>query len=277
MSRRRRHLVVVGLVALVGLSGCSTLLGGGGSAGALSKDADYRWDADADAYIEINEGNYTAVYNASTKTTGNETAIAVYGHDTLGSEQPIGVAALQFRYRNGTVLRYREGGDIVAVHPNGTTVDVPDDRMGVNRGQHRTKIRLPTTEGQVAFTKSKNGKQISTPTFVEGTYVVVLPPDTDVRVPLLGSTNPGGASVSTVDGRVRVRWEEVSGSGVSVRYYLDRDLLIFGGLAVGLLVLGVAGGVYYLLQIRETIRRREEVGLDVDIDDDDREPPPGFR
>lgn len=279
MSRGRRVLATVALVALVGLSGCSTLFGGGGvDAAALSKDADYRWDADADAYIEINEGNYTAVYNVSAKTTGNDTAIAVYGHDTLGSEQPIGVAALQFRYSNGTVLRYRDGRDLVAVHPNGTTVDVPDGRMGVSRGQRRTKIRLPTTDGQVAFTKSKNGKQVSTPTFVEGTYVVVLPENTDVRVPLLGSTNPGGATVTTVEGRVHVRWEQVSAPGVSVRYYLDRDLLIFGGLAVGLVALGIGGAAYYLLQIRETVRKREEVGLDVEVeDDDDGGPPPGFR
>lgn len=278
MSRRRLLLATVALLVLAGLAGCTGLFGGGGgNPGALSKNASYDWDADADAHIEINRGNYTAVYNASAKTTGNNTTIAVYGHDTLGMEQPKGIAALQFRYRNGTVLRYREGGDVVAVHPNGTTADVPDDRLAVGRGQHRAKIRLPTTDGQVAFTTSKNGKQVSTPTFVRGTYVMVLPANTGVRVPLLGSTSPGGASISTVDGRVHVRWESVGGSGVSVRYYLDRDLLIFGGLAVGLVVLGVLGGAYYLLQIRETVRRREEVGVDVEVGDDDGDPPPGFR
>lgn len=278
MTRFRLVLATVGLAALVGLAGCSTLFGGGGvDPGALSKDADYDWETDADAYLEVNRDNYTSVYNASAKTTGNDTAIAVYTHDTLGMEVPLEVAALQFRYRNGTVLRYEEGGNLVADYPNGTTgVDVPDGRIGVATGQRRTKIRLPTTDGQVAFTAPKNGKRVSTPTFVEGSYVVVLPANTDVRVPLLGSTRPGGASVATRDGRVHIRWESVGGPSVSVRYYLIRDLLLFGGIGAGLVVLGVLGAGYFLLQIRETVRKREEVGLDVEVEDDDREPPPGF-
>lgn len=279
MNRRRRIAATVALAALVGLSGCSTLFGGGGvDPGELSRNADYHWASDADAYIELHEGNYTAVYNTSAKTTGNNTTIAVYGRDTLGMEEPLDIAALQFRYRNGTVLRYEKDGNLVADYPNGSTgIDVPDGRLGVATTQRRTRIRLPTTDGQVAFTAPKSGKQISTPTFVEGSYVVVLPPNTGVRVPLLGSTSPRGAEISTVDGRVHVRWEQVSAGGVSVRYYLDRDLLLFGGLAAGLVVLGLLGSVYYLLQIRETVRKREEVDLDVEVEDDDRRPPPGFR
>jgi hypothetical protein len=42
-------------------------------------------------------------------------------------------------------------------------------------------------------------------------------------------------------------------------------------------VLGTGGALYYYLQIRETVKRREEVGLDIDIEDDDgRDPPPGM-
>jgi uncharacterized protein HemX len=61
-----------------------------------------------------------------------------------------------------------------------------------------------------------------------------------------------------------------------VRYYLQRDLYLFGGLLALMLVVGAGGAGYYYLQIRETVRRREEVGLDVDVEDDRDDPPPGM-
>jgi uncharacterized protein HemX len=44
-----------------------------------------------------------------------------------------------------------------------------------------------------------------------------------------------------------------------------------------LLVLGVGGAAYYYRQIRETVKKREEVGLDVETgDDSEGGGPPGF-
>jgi len=275
---RRLALATLSLLALAGLAGCSTVFGPGEvDYEALSADADYRWDADADAYIEVNRGNYTAVYNASAKTTGDNDTIAVNDRDALGTDNPLDLSALRFRYRNGTVLRF-EGEDVVADYPNGTTGDVPDDRLTVERTRKQTEIGLPTTNGTVAFTTPKNGKRVATPTFVEGAYEVVLPARAAVGIPILASVRPGGHETTTDDrGRVHVRWESVTGSSVSVRYYLERDLLLFGGLVAATVVVGLVGVVYYLLQIRETVRKREEVGLDVDVEDDDSEPPPGFQ
>jgi len=48
-------------------------------------------------------------------------------------------------------------------------------------------------------------------------------------------------------------------------------------LAIGGSAIGIAGAAYYAIQLRETRRKREEVGLDMDVEDDDRDgPPPGM-
>ena len=71
---------------------------------------------------------------------------------------------------------------------------------------------------------------------------------------------------------------DVTSDSVAAQFYMPRDLQI---LAVVLSVAGVvaAGGVaYYLRKIRDLRARREEMGLDVDTEDDDfgRDPPPGM-
>jgi hypothetical protein len=70
----------------------------------------------------------------------------------------------------------------------------------------------------------------------------------------------------------------VTSDSVAVRYYLQRDLYIFGGAAAGLFAAGVVGTLYYRRQIEELRKRREEMGIDVDTDDDDfgDGPPPGM-
>ena len=93
-----------------------------------------------------------------------------------------------------------------------------------------------------------------------------------------GNINPRGHEV-TVDGDRRIiRWDSVATESVSVQFYLQRDLLIFGGAAVGLTIVGAAGALYYKRRIDELRRRREELGLDVDTEDDEfrDDPPPGM-
>jgi uncharacterized protein HemX len=48
-----------------------------------------------------------------------------------------------------------------------------------------------------------------------------------------------------------------------VSYYLARDLWIFGGVLALFLLVGIGGVAYYLLQIRQLERQREETGLDM--------------
>jgi hypothetical protein len=279
MSRRRRLLGVAMLAGLLVLSGCSTLLGGGSvNQGALAADpgVEYQWDTDADARIELYRNNYTAVYRVGNRTTGSleePYSMELYNRDALGTDQPLTPESFQLRYENGTLLRFVEGEDganLVMVK-NGTRTDVDDSLLVVNQTRRRTQVFLPVNDSaQVAFVGPKNGKSVSTPQFVRGSYEMRLTDGARVGLPILSDVTPGGSDTDRVDDRVVVRWESVENApSVSVRYYLERDLLLFGGLAGLGLVAGIAGGVYYYLGIRETVKRREEVGLDVDTGDDD--------
>lgn len=282
----RRALPLLLLALLAASAGCSSVLGPGSpDAGSLAENASYDWDRDRAGYLEVNRDNYTAVYAVGNRTTGNleadDPTVELYTHDVLGTEEPLEVAAVQFRFPNGTRVTFRESeGSAVAVvsYPNGSTRSEPGV-LTVNRTRKRTVVHLPANEtGKLAFTTPKNGKRVSTPTFVRGDYEMVLPPDTDVSVPLLGQVRPPRDDARTVDGRVHVYWRDVGAKSLTVRYYLERDLFLFAALAGGLTLTGIVGAVYYARQIRQTRKRREEVGLDVDVGDDDREgPPPGMR
>ncbi|WP_255196792.1 DUF5803 family protein [Halorarius litoreus] len=282
----RKYLALFGLVLLTASAGCSSFLGPGPvDAGAVSKDATYDWAEPGSAYIEINRNNYTATYAVANRTTGDfeddDPTIELYTRDALGTEQPLDLAAVQFHYPNGTTVAFRErDGRAVSViaYPNGTTEETPQ-AMFINKTRRRTVVHLPANEtGELGVTIAKNGKQISSPTFVEGDYEMVLPADTDISIPLLAQVRPARSGAETIDNRVHVYWEDVTAPSIAVRYYLERDLFIFSALVGGLSLMGLVGAIYYLRQIRETRRRREEVGLDMDIEDDDRKgPPPGMR
>ena len=104
-----------------------------------------------------------------------------------------------------------------------------------------------------------------------------LPESARVGVPLLSQVRPGATNRTVRNNQLTLSWEDVSAPNLTVRYYLQRDLLLFGGLVIGAIIIGVGGALYYYRQLRATQRKREEVGLDIDIEDDDRdEPPPGM-
>lgn len=272
----RRLLAALALVALIGISGCTTLLGSdAGDPEALSADAEYEYDTDRDAFITVNRENYTAVYNVSAKVTGDNGTMAFYRTNALTLENPLEVEALQFRYANGTIVRYVDG-EAVLIREDGT--QEPTDALSVDTTRQRTIVALPATEGQVAFTTPKSGKEIAVYTPVHGSYEVALPPGRDASVPILSRTRPSNDDRVVVDDRVHLQWDNVETSVLSIRWYLDRDLWLFGGLAVVGALLGVVGIVYYYRSIRMAEKRRDEAGLDVDTGDDGREgPPPGMR
>ena len=246
---KRKVAALAALVLLATSAGCTSLFGPGQlSDDQLNEEATYDWDRNATVTIDIHTDNYTAVYRFENRSSRE---LQVYGHDTLGLERPLDVHALRYRYPNGTVI-------------------APEDSeaFSVSQGREQLTVSFPQVNGSLAYTVPKNGKTVTTPAFVDGaSYEVIVPPKTDVAVPLLGKVRPGGYTAEEVDGRVHVRWDEVTANTISVRYYLDRDLLIFGGLTGVLTVAGVIGAAYYLLQIKELERRREEVGLDVDGDE----------
>lgn len=250
----RRYLPVVALLAVFVLAGC---LGGNGlSDSQLNQNESYEWNTSASATIRLGGDSYTSIYRIN-----GSSGLNVYQRDVFNNREPLEVRALRFRYPNGTV-----------VSPENSTLDA-----GSNGD--RTRLKLPNETGWVAFTADQEGKNFRTPTFVGGDYDVVLPPDTGVGIPILSHVVPGGYETEEIDGRVHVTWSNVNDDTVIVEYYLNRDLLLFGGMFGILFVVAVGGGIYYWRQIRALEQRREEVGLDVEDDEDDprdKGPPPGM-
>ncbi|MFB6167477.1 MAG: DUF5803 family protein [Haloferacaceae archaeon] len=270
MSRPRSLLPVVALVGLLLLSGCAGLLGGGSVSDEQLAEApagadSYDWSTDADVHVVVTENaRFRGVYRINRSARDS---VQLFRRDAFGGRSPIPVSALRYRYPNGTVV-------------NGTEFEARGG--GISRTREEVNVSLPaqsgTETGQLAFSSSSTPKQFTLPVFVEGSYVVVLPENRRVGVPPFGSVSPGGSEVGRTEaGRTIIRWDEVQSDSIAVRFYLERDLYAFGALAVIGLVVGGGGLLYYRQQIKRLRERREEMGLDVDVEDDDsRRPPPGM-
>jgi hypothetical protein len=261
----RRHLLPLALVALTFVSGCAGLFG----AQPISEDrldeeppAPYVWESDVDAHITITaDARFQAVY----RPDGD--SMELFRRDGFGGRNAIPVSAVRYRYPNGTVVT---GSEIRA-------------RGGeIERSRERVSVVLPSDapagEGRLAFTSSSTPKRFTLPTFVNGSHAVVLPPDRRVEVFPFGKIDPPGYEVETAGDQRVIRWESVEADSIAVQFYLQRDLLIFGGAAAGLAAVGAAGALYYRRRIEELRRRREELGLDVETEDDEfrDDPPPGM-
>jgi len=258
----RRHLALVAVIGLVALTGCSALTGPSDvDPNQLNENASYEWNTSADASVTVSRSSYTAVYDVD-----NASTFEVYDRDGLGRERSVPISALRFRY------------------PNGTVVAPSDASLSATKTDSRTTVQLPgNVSGELAFTAPRSGKRFSVPTLIEGgSYAVRLPENARIGIPLLSQASPGGYETTVSEPYMTVRWSEVTRDAISVRYYLQRDLLIFSGLAVIALVVGVGGTLYYYRQLQAVRRRRKEAGIDLeegDGDDDprDRGPPPGMR
>lgn len=256
----RRVLLAVGLVALlVGLAGCASFFGPGQpDPDDLSANATYDWDTNATTTYNVSRGSYTAVIDIE-----NRSSLVVYGRDELGTDQPLPLRALKFRYENGTVVTANASA------------------LGARNEGQRTNVSLPGTAGKLAFSAPRpNAKRFSTPVFVEGSHAVVLPRRARVGIPLLSQVSPPADGTTVERNRMTVRWADLDRGPVVVRYYLQRDVLLFGGMGAVLAVVGIVGALYYYRQIRTLEKKREEIGLDVETEDDDfgdDGPPPGMR
>jgi hypothetical protein len=246
-----RRLAVLGLVGLLVLAGCTGT--SEVSQEELSGEASYDWDADAKTTFNLSRGSYTTVVHLQ-----NQSTLRVYERDALGSEAPVDLTALRFRF------------------PNGTVVNASEANVSVTRANNRAVVRLPADNGTVGYSASRSGKRFASPVFVAGSQAVVLPPSARIGVPLLSQASPGGYDTTVEGNRMAVRWANVSDGTLNVRYYLERDLLLFSGLVVLALGIGGGGAIYYLRKIRRLEARRKEYGMDVDDDPQDRGPPPGM-
>jgi len=235
----RRQLLALVLLGLLTVSaGCTGIFGPGQvDEEALSEDYQYDWDTTEKVTINVTGEEYHAVYDLQ-----NRSQLVVNTRDFTG-DQPLDIAALQYQY------------------PNGTVTKIPASQ--VEKKRESTVITLPAREGKVAFSAPAGGKQVRVPTFVEGSYEVILPQGMRVDAPVLSQVRPGADGQTIENGRVHLRWDDVEAEAVSVNYYLARDLWIFGGIIALFLLVGAGGVGYYVLQIRRLERRREESGLDM--------------
>lgn len=255
-----RHRAVLALVALVFLSGCTLFGGGELSEDQLSGDQEYDWDSNATTTINLSSS--TDTYAAVVDVTGQQ-ELDVYLEDTFRGETSVQIEALQFQFTNGTVVN--------ASHPSLSAVQ--------NRDQ--TTIRLPTENGSVGYTAPRGGKGWTGPVLVEGSVRMDLPEGTRVGLWGLSRVNPNPDQNTVENDRTALLWEEMErGDPISVRYYLVRDMYIFGALFALVVSLGIGGVAYYYRQVRRAQSKREDVGLDVETDDDDigdDGPPPGMQ
>lgn len=260
---RRRLLALCGLALLVFLAGC---FGGGGEIpeDELTGEADYNWETDANASFTLQDSerfSFASETYAAVIDVQNQSSLEVFSVSTIQGESALQIEALQFRYRNGTVVN--------ATHQNLTAV----------RGSDNTEIRLPADNGTVGYTTSREGKRWVTQRYVDGPHEVTLPPGGRVGIPLLSRTVPGGRETSVSDNRMTIQWEDPGTDRLVVRYYLVQDILLLGGIAGLAAIVALGGVLYYYQTIRKARQKREEVGLDVEVDDDEfgDDPPPGMR
>ncbi|WP_435064767.1 DUF5803 family protein [Halobaculum sp. EA56] len=272
MTDRRRLLALAALAGMLALSGCTGLLGGG-SVSEERLDADpaggeYDWnesvESDLDAHIVIHEN---ATFSAVYAIEGG--GIELFRRDGLGGTNPLDVRAVRYRYPNGTVIT---GSEL-------------RERGAVERTRDVVRIDFPG-EGDVdgdriAFTAGSTPKRFALPTYVTGSYEVVLPPNRRASLPVFGDFSPRPESTTVDDrNRLHVRWDDVQTDSVIVQFYLPQDIRIFGGVFALLALVGGGGLLYYRRQIEALREQREELGLDVDTDPDDLGddgPPPGMR
>lgn len=257
-SANRRLLLAVAVVALLAtLAGCSTFFGGL-SDEQLDREGDYADLRERNATVAVDietggitsSGEFRAVYDLE-----DTEALALY-RSRFYREEPLDVRAVRYWYPNGT--------------------EVTGSELDVEQGRSSTEIRVPDGNGTLAFTADAGDKSFTLPAFVAGSYDVTLPEGHRTTAFLLGDVRPGGYEREIEDDRERLRWEEVDGT-VSLQYYRARDVPLFLGLvAVVVTVGGAALGVTYR-KVKRLQRKREELGLDVELEDDDRGPPPGFR
>jgi len=257
----RRLLLAAGCLALLALtSGCLGFGTGPVSEDTLDSDPaePYNWETNRTVHVTVQENTqFRAVMEV------NQSTIDLFRRDGFGGSNPLSIQAVRYRYPNGTIVtgsELRERGGEVRETRDETVVDLPPGAAG----------------GRLAFTSGGTPKRFTLPTYVDGTYEIVLPENREIDFPVFGQVSPGNYETARDDrGRVQIAWaESVTADTVSVRYYLQRDLYIFAGILGVILVVGAGGLLYRRRQIERLHQQRTDMGLDVDTDDDDE--PPGF-
>lgn len=233
----KRLVLVAALVGMIVLAGCT---GGVVNEEALAEDAEYDWDeAEARGSVDVSGSSYTAILQVN----GQET-IELYRQAELGRESALPIRAIQFRYPNGTV--------------------VGAEKIEVEEADSRTVITPPADEGALAYTATTHFGEFLLPVAVNGSHEVVLPEGARMNVPIIGVAEPGGYEKTIEDDRVHLYWEDPDTDTITVSYYLQRDLYLFGGLIALLVLVSGAGLLYLRRQLQGLEAQREAAGLDVE-------------
>jgi len=235
----RRLLAAAALGLLLVSAGCTGLGGGSGQVdrAKLAQNATYDWNTTADVTFNVTGGYYHAVYRVD-----NRSSIALARFHRLNDRRPLPIEAVAFRYPNGTV--------------------VGAEAMNATQNRTHVTVTFPARHGEFAYRVAHRGKELRVVTAVQGSYEVVIPPATQVRYPLIGRVAPAGYRTSEEGGRVHVRWDQVTGDRIDVRYYLVRDLWIFAGMLAAGAAAALVGLSYFWLQLRELRERRQTVDVE---------------
>lgn len=230
----KRLLVVFALVGLVVMAGC---LGGGVvDEAAIDEPATYEWDTDAAASVNITGGTYQAVLNLD-----NGTNVSLFGPGEFGGEAALPVHAVKYQYPNGTVR-------------NASV-------LSITEANERTIIEAPTEGGQIAYTAQVRSSDLYLPVAVNGSHEVTLPPGSEVGFPIIGGATPGGYSVDRGDERITLHWDNPETEIITIDYYQERNLFVFGGLLGVAGLIAAVGIMYFRAQLQSLAARRNEMGF----------------
>lgn len=225
----RRHLILLGLAALLLLAGCT-------ERPAFADEVDYsdRWGAESTVAFHVGDDHDVGVVAIS-----NASEIELWRRTAIGGDEPLRIDGVRFR------------------HPDGTVVNV----SSYNVTGSRTVVTLPSRSGELAYAVEHRDGRFTQPMPVDGSARIHLPPGTDARNIALGSIEPGEHEVVSESPLV-VEWTDLDrGTDVSVRYYDDNDPRLLIGLLTVLVIAAAAVFVYYRKvfdRLRERTRRLEE-------------------
>ncbi|QSW98107.1 DUF5803 family protein [Haloterrigena alkaliphila] len=254
---RRLVLAALAVGLLVTTAGCS-MFGGGISDEELDQDQEYDdlRDSDADVAIDvetgslISNGEFRAVYDLE-----EQEELSLY-RSNLYSDQALDIHSVRYWYPNGT--------------------EVTGSELDIEQGQSSTDVRVPDGNGTLAFSGEAGRKTFGLPAYVEGSYEITLPAGHRTSNFIFGDVTPNGYEREVVDDSERLTWDELD-SDISLRYYLTRDIPLFVGLVGAVALIGGAGIGYYYREVKRLKAQREELGLDVELEDDsDDGSPPGL-
>lgn len=254
----RRFVLALACVAILATSaGCLAYVTDGGEVSNETLDVEpdgaYDFDTDRDVAVTLTvNATYRAVYNVSDRDE-----IRLYSETVYQGDQPMEFEAFRYQYPNGTVLNgteFRAAGGEVDQTPDETFVRFTDEMEG----------------GKMAFSGTGSPRRFTMLTYIEGSYAVTLPPEFTTEFPVVGHVSPGGYEVVEADGRNRIVWDSVTSNSIVVQSYRDRDLTVFGAILVIALIAAVVGTLYFRRQLEELRRRRREMGLGIDEDENER-------